>query len=81
MDVNEGADKFWEYSDMYEESDIAEKLSRGVGIGVGIDLLNKVVVMGTPDGMMDMSIEMARAMSYALHIAADALQSEIAKSN
>jgi hypothetical protein len=81
MDVNEGAEEFWRLSNVYDERDIAEKLSRGLRLGVGIDMDNKLIVMGTPKGMVDMNIEMARAMAYGLVLAADALQTEIAKSN
>lgn len=81
MNIDDAASEFWSLADEMESGEIMEALSRKQGIGVGVDLNNRLVVIGTPGGFVDMNIEMARAMAYGLILAADALQNHISKTN
>jgi hypothetical protein len=79
MNVDDGAAMFWKYA---EKSDAFEAIADGdEGIAIGIDQLQKRVVMVTPGAVFDMTVEMARAIAAALVMSSDAVQQLIAKNN
>lgn len=81
MNIDETAEEFWKIAQHASVEEIEENIRDNRGIGVGVDLGNKTVVIGTPQGFIDMDIDLARAMAIGITLAADALQQHIAKNN
>jgi len=71
------SDEFWKRS---EETSEQEVMNSGK-IGVGVDLDRRLVVIGTGDGFLDLTMEMAEALSAGLMMASDALREFIANTN
>jgi len=70
------SDEFWKRSEYLSEEDVEPGK-----MGVGIDLDRRVVVIATGNGFVDLTPDMAMALSAGLMMASDALRNHIAKSN
>lgn len=71
------SDEFWKRSQNVNEEDV---MFSG-RLGVGVDLDRRIIVVGTGDGMLDLTMEMAEALSAGLMMSVDALRDFIANTN
>lgn len=68
---------FWDYAEeISSEDDMVRE-----GIGVGVDMVTKTVIISINGKFFDFSIMEAQALSVGLELAADALMKLIAKTN
>lgn len=68
---------FWDYAEeITEKSDMVRK-----GIGVGVDMVTRTVIISIDGKFYDFSVAEAQALSVGLELAADALIELIAKTN